>query len=307
MHIVYAWLRNSQGTIKQYDKELEKSIHSFEDLYYAFFQLLIEIHHYLLKEIDRKKNKHLPSEEELNPNMRFIENPAMLAVVNDEIIQSYVKNNYISWSDNTELIHKLAKELEESNFYNRYMVKEEEPDHKACKELIINIFTEIFANSDLLFETLEERSVYWNDDIELVLSMNIRTVERIKRSYRLKPMKLFKNEADEKFAFELFRKTLSEFEQHQKLINEIAKNWDLERIALMDKVIIALGITELTNFPEIPVRVTLNEYIEMAKFYSTEKSNTFVNGVLDKIVLRLKNDNQLNKIDGSIFDKNRNL
>ena len=118
-------------------------------------------------------------------------------------------------------------------------------------------------------------------------------------------MKLFKNEADEEFVYALFRKTAAHFKKHQEIIKATASNWELDRIALMDKVIIALGITELRNFPEIPVRVTLNEYIEMAKFYSTEKSSTFVNGILDKIVLQLQNNNELNKIDGSIFDKNR--
>ncbi len=305
MHILYAWLRNPEGSIEQYNKELHKSVKCFEDLYYTFFQLLIDIHHYLLQEIERKKAKHLPTEEELNPNMRFIENPAMQALVNDEQIQSYVRNNYINWNDNSDLVKKLAQEIEESNFYNRYMVKEEEPDHKAHKEVIITIFTNIFATSEAVFEALEEKSVYWNDDIELVLSMNIRTVERIKRTYRVKPMKLFKNETDEEFVYALFQKTAAYFDEHQKIIKQTASNWELDRIALMDKVIIALGITELKNFPEIPVRVTLNEYIDMAKFYSTEKSNTFVNGVLDKIVLNLKNNNELNKIDGSIFDKNK--
>jgi N utilization substance protein B len=305
MQIIYAWLRNPDGSIEQYNKELEKSIKSFEDLYYLFFQLLIEIHFYFLKEIERKKNKHLPTEEEKKPNMRFIENPAMQAIIESEEIQSYLKNNNIGWHEDGDLIKKLAKEIEASNFYNRYMVKEEEPDHKAHKEVIIEILTEIIAESDLLFEILEEKSVYWNDDIELVLSMNIRTIERIKRTYRLKPMALFKNESDHKFTQDLFVKTTGQFRDHQKIIKETASNWELERIALMDKVIISMGISELTNFPAIPVRVTLNEYIELAKFYSTEKSNTFVNGVLDKIVMKLKTNKKLNKIDGSIFDQKK--
>jgi N utilization substance protein B len=303
MQIIYAWLRNPDGSIEQYNKELQKSIKSFEDLYYLFFQLLIEIHFYLNKEIERKKNKHFPTDEEKNPNMRFIENPAMQAIIENKEIQSYIKNNAIGWHEDDDLIKKLTKEIEASNFYNRYMVKEEEPDHKAHKEVIIEILTEIIAESDLLFETLEEKSVFWNDDIELVLSMNIRTIERIKRTYRLKLMNLFKNESDQKFTQDLFVKTTGQFRESQKIIKETASNWELERIALMDKVLISMGITELTNFPEIPVRVTLNEYIELAKYYSTEKSNTFVNGVLDKIVAKLKTNNKLNKIDGSIFDR----
>lgn len=300
---MYAWARNEEGTIEQYDKELAKSLNSFADLYYSFFLLLIEVHHYLLQEIERKKAKRLPTKEELNPNMRFIENPVMQALTQNEQIQTYIKNQHITWNDHKELVKKITRQIEDSNFYNRYMVKEEPPDHKAHKEVIIRILTDIFAPSEQLFDTLEEKSVYWNDDIELVLSMNVRTIERIKRSYRLKPMKLFKNELDQEFVFELFRKAVLNFDKHQQLIKEAASNWEIERIALMDKIILALGITELTNFPQIPVRVTLNEYIEMAKYYSTEKSSTFVNGVLDKIVLKLKSNNQLNKIDGSIFDK----
>lgn len=303
MQITYAWLRNSDGTVEQFNKELEKSVKSFEDLYYSFFQLLIEIQHHMYQKIERKRDKHLATETDLNPNLRFIENPALVAIVNSDEVNSYVRNNLISWQDQPDLIKKMVSEIEDSNFYNMYMVKEGEIDHKDHKDVLTDICIAIFSNSDELFEALEEKSVYWNDDIELVLSMNIRTIERIKRTYRLKPMKLYKNESDRDFTFDLFKKTAINFKKSERLITDAAKNWDLERIALMDKVIIALGITELTNFPDIPVRVTLNEYIEMSKDYSTEKSSVFVNGILDKIVNQYKTSNKLNKIDGAIFDK----
>ncbi|MDA3866596.1 MAG: transcription antitermination factor NusB [Salinivirgaceae bacterium] len=303
MQVMYAWLRNTDSSINQFDKELAKSVNSFEDLYYSFFQLLIEIHNHQLKKIERRRSKHLPTQAELNPNMRFVENPALMAIVESEAVGSYVRNNLISWDDNPELIKKLVREIEDSNFYNMYMVKEGELEHKDHKELLTEILIGIFSNSDELFEALEEKSVFWNDDIELVLSMSIRTIERIKRTYRLKPMKLYKNEADKDFVFELFRKTTVNFKDLEKLIQETASNWELERIALMDKIIIAMGVTELTNFPEIPVRVTLNEYIDMAKYYSTEKSNTFINGILDKLLSQMRENNKLNKVDGANFDK----
>ena len=120
---------------------------------------------------------------------------------------------------------------------------------------------------------------------------------------RIKFMKLYKNQADQDFTTTLFRKTILNFNEYQEVIKTTAKNWDIERIALMDKVIMAIGLTELTNFPEIPVRVTLNEYIDMAKHYSTDKSSTFVNGVLDKILAKMKQENTLNKVDGAVFDR----
>ena len=303
MQITYAWLRNTDSSIEQFHKELEKSVGSFEDLYYSIFQLLKEIHQHMYQKIEKRQAKHLPTKEEVNPNLRFIENPAMQAIIESEELNTYIRNNYISWQDQPELIKKLVSDIEDSNFYNLYMVKEGEIEHKDHKELLTDIIIAIFSNSNELYEALEEKSVYWNDDIELVLSMNIRTIERLKRTYRLKPMKLYKNESDKDFVFDLFRKTAINFKKNEKIITDAAKNWDRERIALMDKVIISMGITELTNFPDIPVRVTLNEYIELAKDYSTEKSSIFVNGILDKIVNQYKNGNKLKKIDGAIFDK----
>ena len=305
MHLIYAWAKNDDKNIKIYDSNLDKSIESFYELYISFFQLLFDIQHYMLQQIDANKSKYLPTEEELNPNIRFIENPILNAIKESEEFKSLFNKYGLLWQDSPEIIKQLSNQIMDAQWFNLYLTKPEITNTEH-KQVLIDILSLIVAESDKIFEFLEDRSIFWNDDIELVISMNIRTIERVKKTYRVKPMKLYKDNEDEEFVKTLFRKTLLDFDEILKLIAQIAKNWELDRIAIMDKIILALAITELRNFPEIPIRATLNEYIDMAKYYSTENSSMFVNGILDKVVSKMKQEKVLNKVDGAIFDRNIN-
>jgi N utilization substance protein B len=173
----------------------------------------------------------------------------------------------------------------------------EENDYNKDKKIIIRFFNDIVFPSESLHQILEEKSIYWNDDLEFVISMVIKTVKKFREdsSESMELPDLFKNDEDREFVKKLFRKATVYRKMSLDMIEEKASNWDLERIAFMDILIMQLAITEMIEFKSIPTKVTLNEFLEIAKFYSTEKSNTFINGVLDKIMQKLKDEKKINK------------
>ncbi len=166
------------------------------------------------------------------------------------------------------------------------------------KKFISNVFSKIIINHESLYQNLEEQSIFWNDDIEFVIGMIIKSFRSFKASSdeNVKLMSLFKNEEDKDFVKRLFRKTVLNHNENEELISKFIKNWDVERVAFMDIIVMSLAIAEMTEFSEIPVKVSLDEYIEIAKFYSTQKSNIFINGILDKIVEYLKKEGKIKKV-----------
>jgi N utilization substance protein B len=201
----------------------------------------------------------------------------------------------MSWVNYPELIRSLYFEIIESEEYKNYM-SAEKTSYKADKEIISDICEKIFPMSENLSQVLEEQSIYWNDDVEFALSMIVKTIDKSKQGEGgIKILELFKSEEDEEFVDILFKKTVSNYNENLKLIEKFAENWDVERIALIDIVIMQMAVTELTEFPSIPEKVTLNEYIDLAKFYSTMKSGVFINGILDKILAQLKSEKKITK------------
>ena len=163
--------------------------------------------------------------------------------------------------------------------------------------MVTQILQEIFSTSDMLVQALEDQSVYWNDDIEFVLSMIIKTLEKfsVKSANKARLMPLFKNEEDQEYAKKLFRKTIINQNDYKEMIKWHTKNWELDRIAFLDTLIMQMAICEIMEFPSIPLKVSLNEYIEIAKFYSTRKSSTFINGVLDQVIKTLQKEGKIHK------------
>jgi len=180
--------------------------------------------------------------------------------------------------------------------YEEY-IKSEHHNYLADKKFIIKLITDLFSNSEDLLSNLEEQSIYWNDDIEYVSAMVEKTLKKFKADSKenVPLMPLFKNEEDEEFVKILFRKAILNSKKCSELIDKNTTNWEVERIALMDILVMQLAITEILEFPEIPVKVTLNEYIEIAKYYCTSKSSTFVNGILDNIVKEIREKGLFNK------------
>ena len=293
---LYAYFKSDDKSVTKFENNLLFSINKTYDLYHLLLLLIIDIKNYAENKISLAKQKRIPSPEDLNPNTKFINNKVITQIEKNKNLNSYISNNKLNWVENPELVKQLYNSIKQSSFYEAYMSNEQN-SYKDDKQLVIDIFVEIIVNSEFLSQILEEKSIYWNDDIEFVVSMIIKTITGFKENdneYK-SLMSLFKNEDDRYFVKTLFHRTLLNHDTNKKIISEFTKNWDFERIAFMDKLIMEAAITEIIEFPSIPVKVSLNEYIEISKFYSTQKSSVFINGVLDKIINQLQNENKIIK------------
>jgi transcription antitermination protein NusB len=296
VHILYAYFSGeNSSSIEKTDKELNLSIKKAYDLYHYLILLVVNVVDYAADRVEIASNKILPNYEDLHPNKRFIENKLIGQLRTNKQFQDYIYQNKISWTDNPELIKKLYLKVIESSYYKAYM-ESDSTGYEEDKTLVMDILLNELEGWDFLYQLLEEQSIYWNDDTEFVISMIIKTVEKFRESgYGYSLMPLYKNDEDREFGKLLLRKTILKNVEYRELIDKYTKNWEIERIAIMDILIMTIALTEILEFPNIPVRVTLNEYIDIARFYSTQKSNEFVNGVLDKMVIDLRNENKIVK------------
>ena len=296
LQVLYAYYTSEDKSLNNAEKELFFCIRKTYDLYHFLMILVIEIADYAGQRIEIKKNKHQPTYEDLNPNTKFISNQIIQLLRENRQLHAYISQQKLSWVNHPELIKELYLFLTESDFYNAYMADKNRSfldDRKFIDKLLNNI---ILVAEDL-DEVLEEMSIYWNDDIEFTVSMISKTLKKFHphsgSDQNLMPM--FKDQDDRDFARDLFRKSIINHDELLELIKEHSKNWDLDRIAFMDILIMQLASTEFIYFPSIPTKVSLNEYIELSKFYSTEKSRNFINGILDKTLKDLKKSGKINK------------
>jgi transcription antitermination protein NusB len=295
VQVLYSHISSDDSTLLSTEKEYHLSIKKTYDLYHYFLFLLVKVADYANDRIDIARNKILATSEDINPNTRFVENAIIHMLRDSHSLTMYIRESKLSWADNPEIIKKLYQKITEADYYQRYMGNASN-DFNSDKELLINIFTQEFEGWELLYQLLEEQSIFWNDDIEFVLGMILNTIEHFRENgLEAKLMPLYKNDEDRDFGTKLLRKSVLNYQEYRTLIDKHTKNWEIERIAAMDILIMVLAITEIMEFPSIPVKVTLNEYIDIARFYSTAKSNEFVNGILDKIVIDLQNENKIVK------------
>jgi len=296
MQSLYAIHSSENPSINLAEKELFFSINKTYDLYHLLMQLFVEVGDYAANRIEQNRNKKVPTREDLNPNLRFVNNQIYLKLKDNLVLRKYLETTKISWVNYPEFIKKMYNELLTSEEYLRYMdaPKNSIDDDRNLAEYF---FAGILAPSEELEAILEEQSIFWNDDTEFVLSMIIKTILKFKSSTdetkALLP--LFKDEEDRDFAKNLFRKVLLNSKEHREIIDQHLRNWDLDRVAFIDVLIMEMAICEFINFTSIPTKVTLNEYIDLAKYYSTEKSRTFINGILDKILKSLKEQGKIIK------------
>ena len=297
IQIVYAWYQNKGRDLNQAERELLLGLQKSYDLYYYLLQLMIELTDLHEERVNIKRNKYLPTDEDLNPNMNLINNKFINQLRNNRMFISYMANRPMSWEENSTFVRSLLDNITESDAYKEY-TQIKKPTYKDDKEFWRSSFRTFIQRNDNLDDILEDESIFWNDDIEIVQSFVLKTIKQFKKSegedHLLLPF--FNDEEDREYATTLLRKTITNGEQYRKMIAENADNWDFERIAYMDVVIMQVAIAELYTFESIPIRVTLNEYIDLAKSYSTPKSSTFINGVLDAIVTELRTDKTIFKV-----------
>ena len=297
LQVLFAHFRSENNSLNNLEKELFLSIEKSYQLYHLLLILPEELTDFAQNKIDLGRQKLRPTPEELNPNTRFVSNRVIDKLRINQSLINYTTENRLNWRHHPELIKSIYNKLIVADYYNQYM-NAETAEFNSDRQLVINLLQHELGDLDDFNNFLEEQSIYWNDDLEFMLSMATKTVKKITESSdestALMPM--FRNEDDEDFAKKLLRKVVLRHTENVKLIEEYTQNWEVDRIAGMDILIMEMAITEIMEFPSIPVKVTLNEYIEIAKFYSTEQSSNFINGILDKIILALRKNNQFVKL-----------
>ncbi len=297
MQAIYAFEQSKNDNLDATERFLFNSMEGMYDLYLLMLALLIEIHTVAKKRLELSRKKYLPTAKEEEPSKNFIENSVLQLLSNSLSIKNGLTSKALdNWSLNSEYPKMLFEALKQQDFYQHYL-EQEITSYKQDREIIVRLYKEVIAPNDGLFEYIEESRITWVDDFPLVNSSILKTLHHInpkdKRGVRLSP--LFKDEEDRKYAKQLFRKTV--LNKYRLLAEYEGKtpNWDTNRIAEIDAVLIHMGISEFLWFPSIPVKVTINEYLEIAKDYSTDKSNIFINGILDKLIKEYQANDTLNK------------
>lgn len=296
LQIVYAFYQKGSNDLRVAENELMLSLRRSYDLYHYFLLLIVDVTRMNERIIEAKRNKYRPTDEELHPDTRLIQNRLTKQIAENEALLKYAKEHGLSWIDDRDFVKKTLEIITASKVYADYL-KNEDDSYETDKEFWRLVFKRIITNNDYVEDYLEEKSIYWNDDIDIIESFVIKTIKRFDESSDSKQelMPMYSNNDDYDFVIRLFRKTLLHGDEYREIINRHSKNWEGERVAQMDMLIMQVAVTEIMNFPTIPVNVTLNEYIDAAKYYSTPKSSTFINGVLDSIVEELKKENRLLK------------
>lgn len=299
---LYAHFQTQDGQINQIEKGLLSSIESIYDLYIYLLSSILEVRDFARNRQEDARQKFLPTAEELNPNTRFVDNRFLEQLGNNRDLQRNISRLKISWADHQETFRKIFQNFKTSELYESYM-NAPTASYQEDKELVLKMFGEFMLTNEVYTSIFEERNIHWADDIDTAASMVAKTVRKWTPAMdEFKPLPPLMINPDEEgddlirdFVLKLFRKTIVKSEESGKLIAERAQNWDLERIAVLDVIILKMAICEFTEFPSIPVKVTINEYIEISKEYSTPRSRQFVNGMMDKLVADLKASGEIKK------------
>lgn len=292
---LYSHFKSESDSLITSEKNLMNSINKSYDLYFQMLELIVNVKRYAEERLEIGKNKKLPSAEDLNPNTRFVDNAAIAQLEAGEALNDYLAKKSLGWSQYPELIKHLYTKMVESDYYQAYMTMPL-TSYRDDIKLVEEFYVTTVQDDELLESVVEEQSIMWCDDIDFILIMVLRTLENMKQKQTDVPiLQQYKSEEDIDFVKRLFRKSVVNFNDYQTRIEKFTQNWDLERIAFLDNIIMATAIAELLEFDSIPVKVTMDEYIEISKFYSTPGSSLFINGVLDKITEALKTEGLINK------------
>lgn len=295
LQILYACFKTEDKALAKWEKELLFSVEKTYDLFLYQLSIFQELKYQAALILEERMKKRLPSEKDLNPNMQFVENQAIRSLEENGSFKRACESRKINWNNHQDIMRKLYLAISASPAFEAYL---ENPKKGFATDLafLLKIYREYLGNAEILESIYEEKSIYWLDDIEMVNAQVIKLLQGIKANPENWDIpSLFHDQDDKDFVVELFRKTLLNSDKYEVIVSSKTKNWEVDRIAQMDIIIMKMAICELTNFPSIPVKVTLNEYIDLSKYYSTPRSHLFINGVLDKIVAELKDSGEIQK------------
>ncbi|MFT6065752.1 MAG: N utilization substance protein B [Paraglaciecola sp.] len=296
MQSVYAMQQSHNDDIIREEKFLKHSILKMFDLYVLNIQLLVEVQKLAAKKIALSKKKILATKEDLQPNTKFIDNKLITIIAESISLESYVEvNTLTNWEQDIEYVRIILDKLQKSELYKKYADTVED-SFKIDKAFVIDFFKEIIAPNEKLAEYYEDKMISWVDDIPFVNTWVTRSLSKQKKNTSFVLGVLYKDDDDEQFVSNLFRKTVLKEKSYEQDITDKTPNWETDRIADIDMILIKMAMTEFINFSSIPIRVTINEYIEISKDYSTTKSSYFINGVLDKISKEFTKEKRIVKI-----------
>lgn len=299
LQVLYAFYQTEDEDILKSEKQLLTSIDRMYDLYLGFLLTFEEIHQFSLQRIEDRLKKVRPTDDDLTPNRKFVNNAIFNQLMLNKDLKKRAEERKVNWVGAVEndLMKKMFLHIVESEVFNAYM-ESEESSYEIDRQFAVELFKKDIANFELIHDYFEDKNIFWLDDIDLMCSMVIKTIKLMEEGdSEFKPMlDLHKDEEDElNFVKKLIRETAKMDDENTRLIDELTMNWELDRIAKMDIILLKMAITELKVHSSIPKKVTLNEYIEISKFYSTPKSQVFINGILDKAIPLLEERGELKK------------
>lgn len=296
LQILFSCYQADARDLKKAENDLVFSLQKAYDLYHYFLLLLIDITDAYAARVEARKAKLLPSDADRNPNVRLVDNKFVCQLRENESLVKYISDRPFSWHDNDVLVRILLDSILASETYKRYLEKES-VSYADDREFWRDVFKNIICETEELYDFLDDESLFWNDNVEIVQSFTLKTIKRFEpengKAQELLPM--FKDETDQEFAIKLLRESMLNAKEYRETIDKYTQNWESERIAFIDMLIMQIALAEILTFASIPVSVTLNEYINIAKAYSTAKSAAFINGILDAIVSDLREQNKIIK------------
>jgi len=295
---LYSFFRTPKADPVKVEREIFESINRLFNLYLYLLKLVLALHDAADEIIEQNRQKRLPTEEDLNPNMRFVNNRVFAKIAGNVMFQRIIERQKINWDNEHDDLRRIYKALREDEKFEAYRNAEED-SLQADKDILEYIFKEYLAVNEVFHNTLEEADIYWQDDLPVAALTVIKTIQALPdadttNSSILADLYKEKDE-DQKFVKELLSKTIQFSDEYGEHVADKADNWEVDRIAFLDMLLMKMALAELEHFPTIPIKVTLNEYIELAKMYSTPKSKVFINGVLDKLVAHFKRLERINK------------
>ena len=288
LQILYGFYQDEDLDTTKAKKALDHSIDKMYQLYLLLISMVAEMQGLAIDKIEAGRKKQLPTEEDLHPNTKFVRNATLRILANSKQLKNRLSETGVGWGKHRELLRNLHRSLIEDEEYITYMSSDER-SFRHDRESLLRMFRKHLINETTFQEMLEEESIFWVDDLDLASSMVIKTIKNInEEDEEVDIMPVWRNDDDDKdFMDSLFTQTLAQGELNEELIKEGAQNWELERIALIDRILMKMALAEAKTFESIPLKVTLNEYIELSKYYSTEKSHGFINGILDQLFTSL--------------------
>lgn len=296
MQTLYSLIQQGNLDPQEAERLLQHSIGKSQELYHLILQLPSALRHLAAKKIEIGRSKMRPTAAELNPNTRFAQNRLILQLEENEQLNKIVETQGVSWSQDDTVIKTIFSKLAHSEIYNRYMEAETD-SFEADKAFVLKLLGKELPKMSFFFQALELKNVFWNDEAEFMISMAMKTIKDFdgQNEPQVELMPLYKDQDDVDFTKRILHRSIIERDNTIKLIKKFSKNWDADRVALMDVILIDMAIAEMTTMVNIPIKVTLNEYIEISKFYSTDKSNSYINGLLEKIVRQLVEEKRINE------------